>query len=270
MSLSCREQRLLGEIDDAECRSDPRLASQLAIFGQLNAGEEMPSREQLRTPPLSRFRAAMLRAAAVITRTAVACARGIRSAAVACAAVASGLPGHRLPAAGAASPASPATGTRASTRPNQPRLSRERSPRRTSCEPAPTHRRCHLIRSRSSAPPRCHLIRSRSSAPPRCHLIRSRSSAPPRCHLIRSRSSAPPRCHLIRSRSSAPPRCHLIRSRSSVAPRCHPTPFQTLTRHAVRTGIQPGLAAQRRSPRQPGKPGHNPARSWPGTAAPRR
>jgi hypothetical protein len=124
MSLPSRQQRLLRGIDDAVCRSDPRLASMLAIFGRLTAGEEMPGREELRTPPLSRVRAVLLAAAtaaaALITRAAGACARGLRSAATACAAAA-GLAGHNPLARRAASSRSPAAGTRASARPGQPR-----------------------------------------------------------------------------------------------------------------------------------------------------
>lgn len=124
MSLSCRQQRLLRRIDDAVRRSDPRLASMLAIFGQLTAGEKMPSREQLRTPPLSRIRAMLAAAAiaiaAVIARAVGACARGLRSAAAACAAAAAGLARHRALAGRAASSRSPAAGTRAGARPGQP------------------------------------------------------------------------------------------------------------------------------------------------------
>jgi hypothetical protein len=46
MHLSSREQRLLDRISEAESQSDPRLASMLAAFGRLTAGEAMPDREQ--------------------------------------------------------------------------------------------------------------------------------------------------------------------------------------------------------------------------------
>lgn len=128
MSLSCRQQRLLREIDDAVCRADPRLASMLAIFGRLAAGEGMPGRERLRTPALVRVRAvlaaAVTAAAALLTRAAGACARGLHSAAAACAAAAAGLAGHHPPAGRAAPPRSPAAGIRAGVRPGQPGLPR--------------------------------------------------------------------------------------------------------------------------------------------------
>jgi hypothetical protein len=46
MSLSVGEQRQLDTIGDAVSRSDARLASMLATFGRLTAGEPMPDREQ--------------------------------------------------------------------------------------------------------------------------------------------------------------------------------------------------------------------------------
>ncbi len=49
MVLSVREQRQLDTIGAAVSRSDARLASMLAIFGRLAAGEPMPDREQLTT-----------------------------------------------------------------------------------------------------------------------------------------------------------------------------------------------------------------------------
>ena len=49
MSLSRRQRRLLNRIDDAVSGSDSRLASMLAIFGQLAADEDLPGQEQLRT-----------------------------------------------------------------------------------------------------------------------------------------------------------------------------------------------------------------------------
>jgi hypothetical protein len=47
MSLSAREQHELESIEGSLCRSDPRLASMLATFARLNAGEEMPVRERI-------------------------------------------------------------------------------------------------------------------------------------------------------------------------------------------------------------------------------
>jgi hypothetical protein len=47
MVLSVREQRQLDTIGEAARRSDARLASMLATFGRLTAGEPMPDREQL-------------------------------------------------------------------------------------------------------------------------------------------------------------------------------------------------------------------------------
>jgi hypothetical protein len=51
MRLSVREQRQLDTIDEVVSRSDARLASMLATFGRLTAGEPMPDREQLPTRP---------------------------------------------------------------------------------------------------------------------------------------------------------------------------------------------------------------------------
>jgi hypothetical protein len=51
MRLSVREQRQLDTIDEAVSRSDARLASMLATFGRLTAGEPMPDREQLPRRP---------------------------------------------------------------------------------------------------------------------------------------------------------------------------------------------------------------------------
>jgi hypothetical protein len=45
--LSVREQRQLDTIGEAVGRSDARLASMLATFARLTAGEPMPDREQL-------------------------------------------------------------------------------------------------------------------------------------------------------------------------------------------------------------------------------
>ena len=47
MCLSVREQRELDTIGEAVSRSDAQLASMLATFGRLTAGEPMPDREQL-------------------------------------------------------------------------------------------------------------------------------------------------------------------------------------------------------------------------------
>jgi len=50
MRLSVREQRQLDTIGAAVGSSDARLASMLATFGRLTAGEPMPDREQLTRP----------------------------------------------------------------------------------------------------------------------------------------------------------------------------------------------------------------------------
>lgn len=50
MDRSVRDQRLLENIGVAVSRSDPRLASMLATFGRLTAGEPMPDGEQLSRP----------------------------------------------------------------------------------------------------------------------------------------------------------------------------------------------------------------------------
>lgn len=49
MPISFGEQRVLRRIDEAVCRSDPRLAPMLATFARLTAAEAMPERERLRT-----------------------------------------------------------------------------------------------------------------------------------------------------------------------------------------------------------------------------
>ena len=64
MSLSRREQRLLAATGDEVRRSDPRLASKLAIFTRLTAGQDMPGGEQMPEPPLNRLRAALAACAA--------------------------------------------------------------------------------------------------------------------------------------------------------------------------------------------------------------
>ena len=48
MSLTQLETQALGTIADGLAGSDPRLASMLAIFSRLAAGEEMPVREKTR------------------------------------------------------------------------------------------------------------------------------------------------------------------------------------------------------------------------------
>jgi hypothetical protein len=50
MRLSVREQRQLDTIGAAVSQSDVQLASMLATFGRLTAGEPMPDREQLTRP----------------------------------------------------------------------------------------------------------------------------------------------------------------------------------------------------------------------------
>jgi len=48
MSCTEAETRALGSIADGLAGSDPRLASMLAIFSRLAAGEDMPAREKTR------------------------------------------------------------------------------------------------------------------------------------------------------------------------------------------------------------------------------
>jgi hypothetical protein len=48
MSLSAQEQQALDSIEDRLAGSDPKLASLLATFTRLAAGEEMPMRERIR------------------------------------------------------------------------------------------------------------------------------------------------------------------------------------------------------------------------------
>jgi hypothetical protein len=117
VSLPSRQQRLLREIDEAVCRCDPRLASMLAIFTRLAAGEQMPGREQLQTPA-SRLLAATATIAALIRRAAGACARQLRRAMTAGTTAAAGLARNRR----GTSPGAPAAGTRSSPRPDQPGL----------------------------------------------------------------------------------------------------------------------------------------------------
>jgi hypothetical protein len=47
MSLSAREEQLLGSIEDGLARSDPKLAWMLGTFTRLASGEEMPVREKI-------------------------------------------------------------------------------------------------------------------------------------------------------------------------------------------------------------------------------
>ena len=92
MSLSRRQRRLLNRIDDAVSGSDSRLASMLAIFGQLAADEDLPGQEQLRTQR-SWARAGLPRGAVsrggaaiamLIIRAVRGCERGIGAAEAAC------------------------------------------------------------------------------------------------------------------------------------------------------------------------------------------
>jgi hypothetical protein len=46
MSLSHHEQSRLRRMEASLCRSDPKLAGMLGIFGRLRAGQRMPAREQ--------------------------------------------------------------------------------------------------------------------------------------------------------------------------------------------------------------------------------
>ncbi len=50
MRLSVREQRQLDTIGESVSQSDVQLASMLATFARLTAGEPMPDREQLTRP----------------------------------------------------------------------------------------------------------------------------------------------------------------------------------------------------------------------------
>ncbi|MGH3195101.1 MAG: hypothetical protein ACRDNT_04025 [Streptosporangiaceae bacterium] len=122
MSLSRRQQRLLTGIDNAVSRSDPRLASMLATFGQLTTAEPMPRRGELRGPA-TRIRDALLLAtaviAAVITRAAGAACRTLRRAAATCP-----RPAVRSRARHATSPGTPAAGTRTAGPPDRPGPSR--------------------------------------------------------------------------------------------------------------------------------------------------
>jgi hypothetical protein len=49
MSLNRRQLRRLHRIESGLLRSDPRLAAKLAMFGQLSAGQGMPTWEQIAT-----------------------------------------------------------------------------------------------------------------------------------------------------------------------------------------------------------------------------
>ena len=49
MSLSHHQQRQLYRIESGLLRADPQLATMLGIFGQLSAGQAMPSWEQVPT-----------------------------------------------------------------------------------------------------------------------------------------------------------------------------------------------------------------------------
>jgi hypothetical protein len=56
MSLRAREQQALDSIEDGLSGADPKLASLLATFARLTAGEEMPVPEKIRAggqPPSS-------------------------------------------------------------------------------------------------------------------------------------------------------------------------------------------------------------------------
>jgi hypothetical protein len=56
MSLSAREKRALHSIEGGLAGSAPQLASLLATFSQLAAGEEMPERAKIRALPPHRAR----------------------------------------------------------------------------------------------------------------------------------------------------------------------------------------------------------------------
>jgi hypothetical protein len=118
VGLPSRQQKLLREIDKAVSRSDPRLASMVAIFARLAAGEQMPGREQLQTPA-SRMLGAAAIIAALISRAAGACARQIRLTITAGTAVTTSLITNSPLARRARSPAA---STRSSARTDQPGL----------------------------------------------------------------------------------------------------------------------------------------------------
>jgi hypothetical protein len=48
MSLSAREEQILGSIEDGLARSDPKLTSMMATFTRLASGQEMPARGKIR------------------------------------------------------------------------------------------------------------------------------------------------------------------------------------------------------------------------------
>ncbi|MGH3254242.1 MAG: hypothetical protein ACRDOU_02370 [Streptosporangiaceae bacterium] len=52
MSLSAREEQILGSIEDGLARSDHKLAWMLAAFTRLASGEELPAREKVRAAGL--------------------------------------------------------------------------------------------------------------------------------------------------------------------------------------------------------------------------
>lgn len=49
MSLTAHDQRVLNSIEEGLASSDPGLAPLLAAFARLSAGEELPTREQIRS-----------------------------------------------------------------------------------------------------------------------------------------------------------------------------------------------------------------------------
>jgi hypothetical protein len=116
VSLPCRQQRILREIDKAVSRCDPRLVSMLAIFARLAAGEQLPGREQLQTPA-SRVLAAAATIATLIGRAASACARQLRLVITAGTGAATSLVRSWPLARRAASRGSPAAAPRSSARP---------------------------------------------------------------------------------------------------------------------------------------------------------
>jgi len=123
MGLSRRQRRLLSRIDEAVRRSDSRLTSMLAIFGQLTAGEELPGHEQLRTSRrrlrTGRPRAAAAMIAMLFIRAAHGCVRAICSAEAAC--IAACVAGGYMPIDGrAAPPGSRVPGIHGGAPPDQP------------------------------------------------------------------------------------------------------------------------------------------------------
>jgi len=73
MSLNHRQLHRLHRIESSLLRSDPQLAAMLAMFGQLSAGQHLPTWEQLTTrPDRIRQAAALIVAAVTVLAAAIA------------------------------------------------------------------------------------------------------------------------------------------------------------------------------------------------------